>query len=166
MKRIFIRNMLGITGLLTGWMILLPLNSFAETTSTSSGVASTTSTTEVTDTSAAPATEPSFVKPDTTQIQQALTQAGYYKGTVDGVMGPRTRRAIRAFQEASGLAVDGKCGRRTWDKLKQYLAASGATATTTTTAAPSQAAETAPAVSASGEDTSAGGENLKHKLVQ
>ena len=54
-------------------------------------------------------------------IQKALKEAGYYQGTVDGVVGPKTRAAIRSFQEAKGLKVDGVCGPHTWDVLKVYL---------------------------------------------
>ena len=54
-------------------------------------------------------------------IQNALKSAGYYNGTIDGKIGPSTRSAIRDFQSAHGLAVDGICGRKTWEKLKTYL---------------------------------------------
>lgn len=37
--------------------------------------------------------------------QQALAQQGYYRGPIDGVLGPMTRRAIRHFQSDHGLAV-------------------------------------------------------------
>lgn len=54
------------------------------------------------------------------QVQQALTQAGFFTGKVDGIIGKKTRAAIRAFQEANGLTVDGRCGPLTWEKLKPY----------------------------------------------
>jgi len=38
------------------------------------------------------------------QLQQRLAALGYYDGTVDGITGPRTERAIAAYQEARGLA--------------------------------------------------------------
>ncbi|MGZ5023602.1 MAG: peptidoglycan-binding domain-containing protein [Chthoniobacterales bacterium] len=40
-------------------------------------------------------------------IQHELARDGYYHGPIDGVIGPRTRRAIRAFERANGLPVDG-----------------------------------------------------------
>lgn len=40
-------------------------------------------------------------------IQVALSQSGYYRGPIDGVIGPRTRSAIRAYERANGLPVDG-----------------------------------------------------------
>ena len=32
------------------------------------------------------------------QIQEALRRLDYYKGPVDGILGPKTRAAIRRFQ--------------------------------------------------------------------
>lgn len=55
------------------------------------------------------------------EIQTALTNAGLYKGKVDGVIGTDTNDAVREFQKASGLNPDGVVGSRTWDKLKEYL---------------------------------------------
>lgn len=55
------------------------------------------------------------------QIQQALKNAGYYKGALDGKVGSGTRAAIKAFQSDNGLAADGVCGRKTWAQLKSYL---------------------------------------------
>ena len=54
-------------------------------------------------------------------IQQALTNAGYQPGPVDGKMGPKTKKAVRDFQEANNLTVDGVVGSKTWAKLKVYL---------------------------------------------
>jgi peptidoglycan hydrolase-like protein with peptidoglycan-binding domain len=45
--------------------------------------------------------------------QVALQRHGFYKGPIDGIAGPMTRRAIRDFQRAKGLAPDGVVGRRT-----------------------------------------------------
>jgi peptidoglycan hydrolase-like protein with peptidoglycan-binding domain len=41
-------------------------------------------------------------------VQRELAAAGYYKGTVDGVIGRKTRQAIAAYQQATGLQPDGK----------------------------------------------------------
>lgn len=57
----------------------------------------------------------------TKKIQQALQAAGYNPGPVDGKMGRLTQKAIRDFQEAQGLSVDGKVGPKTWSKLDAYL---------------------------------------------
>jgi len=55
------------------------------------------------------------------QIQAALKNAGYYKGTIDGKIGPKTKEAVRSFQKAKGLKVDGVVGKRTARKLAEYL---------------------------------------------
>src|SRR5260370_6210312 len=41
------------------------------------------------------------------QVQSRLARAGYYRGAIDGVMGPRTRYAIQAYERDHGLRVDG-----------------------------------------------------------
>lgn len=47
------------------------------------------------------------------QIQQRLKNWGYYKGSVDGVFGAETYRAVVNFQKKNGLKVDGKVGTQT-----------------------------------------------------
>ncbi len=41
-------------------------------------------------------------------VQQELARAGYYHGTIDGVAGSGTRSAIRQYERATGLSVDGR----------------------------------------------------------
>ena len=50
-----------------------------------------------------------------TQIQTKLKSWGYYTGTVDGIYGSGTERAVRAFQQHFGLTVDGKADDYTLD---------------------------------------------------
>lgn len=47
-------------------------------------------------------------------LQEALAALGYEVGTVDGVFGSKTEDAVKVFQEASGLDVDGVAGPITW----------------------------------------------------
>ena len=54
-------------------------------------------------------------------IQRALANANFYAGAIDGKIGPKTKRAIEAFQSAKGLKVDGKVGPKTWTELEKYL---------------------------------------------
>ena len=42
------------------------------------------------------------------QVQQQLAAAGYYQGVIDGIVGEGTRRAIRNYERANGLPVDGR----------------------------------------------------------
>ncbi len=46
-------------------------------------------------------------------LQAALKSLHLYRGHVDGIRGPLTRRGVSAFQRRRGLAVDGIAGRRT-----------------------------------------------------
>jgi peptidoglycan hydrolase-like protein with peptidoglycan-binding domain len=60
-------------------------------------------------------------KPTIRQIQIALKNAGYDPGLIDGRMGKATRTAIKNFQKANNLSVDGKVGKQTWSVLMQHL---------------------------------------------
>jgi len=60
-------------------------------------------------------------RPKAKAIQLALRNAGYYSGKIDGKMGRRTTEAIKAFQKANNLPVDGKVGKKTWSFLRDYL---------------------------------------------
>ncbi len=54
-------------------------------------------------------------------IQTALKNAGFYTGSVDGKLGPKTKKAVQEFQKAKGLKADGKVGPKTWAELEKYL---------------------------------------------
>ena len=45
---------------------------------------------------------------DLAAIQKALAAKGYDSGPTDGLMGPKTRDAIRQFQGDNGLQVTGQ----------------------------------------------------------
>ncbi len=60
---------------------------------------------------------------DVRDMQSKLKSKGYYKGKVDGKFGPETRRAVRKFQEAIGITVDGKPGNRTLTALYEGTSA-------------------------------------------
>ena len=64
-----------------------------------------------------------YSAPSIETIQTALKNAGLYEGSIDGKFGPKTTKAIEAFQAQSNLKVDGKVGRQTWGKLKEHLSA-------------------------------------------
>jgi hypothetical protein len=46
-------------------------------------------------------------------LQVALREKGFYSGTIDGVAGPMTAHAVRAFQRRAGITVDGIAGPQT-----------------------------------------------------
>jgi hypothetical protein len=55
--------------------------------------------------------------PTVAAVQRRLGELGYYHGTVDGVMGPRTRGAIAAFESRHGMTVDGVITTRLLDRI-------------------------------------------------
>ena len=63
----------------------------------------------------------SSIAPTPKQVQTDLKNAGYYKGEIDGKIGPMSKEAIHNFQSDNGLVVDGKVGPKTWAKLKGHL---------------------------------------------
>lgn len=52
-----------------------------------------------------------------TQIQKKLSQWGYYSGSIDGIYGSRTEKAVIWFQQKNGLTVDGVVGSATLKAL-------------------------------------------------
>ena len=52
-------------------------------------------------------------------LQILLIGRGYSCGSygADGSFGAATDSALRAFQKANGLSVDGVCGPKSWNKL-------------------------------------------------
>lgn len=50
-------------------------------------------------------------------VQEALKRRGYYKGSVDGDIGPASRSAIRAYQSDRGLSVTGRIDRSLLEAL-------------------------------------------------
>jgi len=47
------------------------------------------------------------------EIQKRLKNWGYYTGSVDGIYGSQTEKAVRYFQQKNGLSVDGQAGNQT-----------------------------------------------------
>jgi N-acetylmuramoyl-L-alanine amidase len=54
---------------------------------------------------------------DVVTLQQSLRALGFDPGLLDGILGPDTEAAIRAFQRAQGLVEDGTCGPATFAAL-------------------------------------------------
>jgi putative chitinase len=63
--------------------------------------------------------------PDVLALQQRLKDRGFDPNGVDGNFGPGTEAAVRAFQQAKGLAVDGKVGPNTSAALQVGSAGGG-----------------------------------------
>jgi peptidoglycan hydrolase-like protein with peptidoglycan-binding domain len=56
-------------------------------------------------------------------VQDALTKLGYEPGAVDGRDGPNTQKAVREFQAAASVGIDGIVGPLTREALVTELAA-------------------------------------------
>jgi len=57
----------------------------------------------------------------TSDIQRALTNAGFSPGPIDGKMGAKTKKAIQEFQKEHNLTIDGIVGPKTWERLAPYV---------------------------------------------
>ena len=106
------------------------------------------------------------------QLQEALIGLGYMSGKVDGTYGDKTVSAVKAFQKANGLTVDGTAGEETQKLLyggsaKSAPAAGKATPTPTPAAKASVTATPEPASSVL-KNGSKGTEvrELQNKLIQ
>ena len=76
------------------------------------------------------------------ELQQALIDLGYLKGTADGIFGNNTERAVRSFQKANKLSVDGLAGKTTRQLIMNK--AQGKAAKATPTPAPAAAVTPSP----------------------
>ena len=57
---------------------------------------------------------------EVTQIQTKLKRWGYYTGSIDGIYGTQTQKAVRYFQSKNGLTVDGIAGKNTLTAMGIY----------------------------------------------
>jgi len=64
---------------------------------------------------AEPAT--SLKKSNIVKVQESLQEKGYYHGSIDGIIGPITRKAIREYQKAEHLPETGQVDEQTAAKL-------------------------------------------------
>ena len=71
--------------------------------------------------------EAATTKAENRTIQTKLKRWGYYTGSIDGIYGPLTKKAVRYFQSKNGLTVDGIVGPQTARALGMTLSGSGGT---------------------------------------
>ena len=80
---------------------------------------SDTTTVTVTVTSTPTTTEPSAeTTAAVTELQQVMTDLGYYDGPIDGVYGDATTEGVKKMQTDLGVTADGIYGPTTHDALK------------------------------------------------
>lgn len=70
-----------------------------------------------------PEDNPPINRSQTREVQAALNALGFDSGTPDGLAGPNTRAALRAFQRANDLIADGYLGRTMFDAVMAAQAA-------------------------------------------
>ena len=85
------------------------------------------------------------------QLQQALEEAGFDPGGADGVFGPRTRRAIRAWQSLRGMRATGYLDASSAALLRS-AGGSGTAAATPSGAVPAEPSSAAGAARAAQEN--------------
>lgn len=57
-------------------------------------------------------------KSDVKELQTALNKAGYPSGPIDGIYGPKTTKAVRAYQAKRNMSGNGKLTAETLRSLK------------------------------------------------
>ena len=57
--------------------------------------------------------------PAVRDLQEALEALGYDPGPIDGTFGTTTEAAVKAFQYAKGITVDGIVGKVTWINIDE-----------------------------------------------
>ena len=62
-------------------------------------------------------TDPLMEGIDVTNIQQRLSELGFYEGDITGVYDRQTAEAVRNFQQQNGLTADGIVGPDTWNAV-------------------------------------------------
>ena len=65
-----------------------------------------------------PTTDRGLSRAERREVQERLIARGYDLGTPDGVLGRKTREAIKAFQARVGLGIDGRAGGLVLDSLR------------------------------------------------
>ena len=70
-----------------------------------------------------PENNPPITRSQTRELQAALNALGFDSGTPDGLAGPNTRAALRAFQRSNGHLADGYVGQAMYDAVISAAAA-------------------------------------------
>jgi putative chitinase len=60
------------------------------------------------------------------QLQQRLSERGFLPRAIDGDFGPKTEKALKAFQADAGIGITGRADEATWEALEAGSGESGA----------------------------------------
>ena len=71
------------------------------------------------------------------KLQETLNATGNYNLATDGKFGAKTQEAVKAYQKANGLTVDGIVGTNTWGALNKASTSTTPTTTPSATTTPS-----------------------------
>lgn len=93
------------------------------------------------------------------KVQQALKEKGQDPGPIDGVMGSKTKDALKAFQEKQGLTATGSLD----DQTKKALGMEGSASSARSSSAKSGKMATGTGPSTDGRDSVQGGEEGKQQ---
>jgi peptidoglycan hydrolase-like protein with peptidoglycan-binding domain len=88
-------------------------------------------------------------------VQQALKDKGHDPGNIDGVMGPKTKAALKEFQKAEGLKESGRLDNETMSKLGVEMKSSGAGSSMPSASPQTEKSTEAPKADTSKPDSSA-----------
>ena len=111
---------------------------------------------------AAPALEPTTLchgmqGEEVRELQQALIDLGYLKGTADGIFGNKTEIAVRKFQKKNKLSADGLAGTKTRQLIMGKAAGKASSAAGTAQANASAASSSSSSSSSSASSASSQG---------
>jgi peptidoglycan hydrolase-like protein with peptidoglycan-binding domain len=89
-------------------------------------------------------------------VQQALKDKGHDPGAIDGLMGPKTRTALKDFQKKEGMKDTGRLDRDTMSKLgvESRTSSTGSTGSTSGSASPATGSPSATTSDSSSEKKS------------
>jgi peptidoglycan hydrolase-like protein with peptidoglycan-binding domain len=96
---------------------------------------------------------------DIKKVQQALKDKGQDPGDIDGVMGPKTKEALKAFQQQQGLKATGSLD----DQTKKALGMEGGASSGRSSSAKSGKMATGTGPSTDGRESVQGGEEGKQQ---
>ena len=103
--------------------------------------------------------------PATAQLQRDLALLGYDPGTIDGIFGSRTATAVEAFQQASGLTINGVPSIDTLEALETALAQAPTDTSSVTAQATPVAADQTNSSTTSSSDTQVTTETNQDSLL-